>query len=113
MGSEKTAKLHKHGFGAKQEHSAEELTDAREHFDIGSVDDEEFPNRWPSKLQGFEPFMEDFYRQCKGVSDQIIGALEAATGLPKGAFEAVSTRNASELRLVRIPIVDFYPITAK
>lgn len=100
MGSEKTAKLHKHGFGAKQECSADELTDAREHFDIGSVDDEEFPNRWPSKLHGFEPFMEDFYRQCKGVSDQIIGALEAATGLPKGAFAAVSTRNASELRLV-------------
>ncbi|KAG0645553.1 oxidase [Hyphodiscus hymeniophilus] len=104
IGKEKTASLYRKKMGLKV---SPDLTDAREHFDVGAPNDEIFPNQWPaeSQLPNFRAFMEKYFLLLEGQCAQILHALEFAMNLPTSTFTQFTTRqhNASELRLNHYP----------
>ncbi|PHH65668.1 hypothetical protein CDD81_1754 [Ophiocordyceps australis] len=60
---EQTSKLREDNLGGSA--SWDELRDVREHFDAGTPEDVEFPNKWPSgrELPGFQKPIEACYQQ--------------------------------------------------
>lgn len=86
----------------------------QEHFDQGSQNDLEFPNRWPdpNALPGFREFMEAWYEQLANVAARLMEALEVAFRLPTGSFLDKMTKeaNAGEARLLHYPAIDMEEI---
>lgn len=102
LGAEKTSTL----YGKLMGHSvAEDLKDAREHFDFGTPEDTMFESRWPDEasLPGFRAHLEEFFRICEKLSLEIMQALEEAMGIPEGTFRQQCLPNASEFRLNHYP----------
>ncbi|OJD33865.1 gibberellin 2-oxidase [Diplodia corticola] len=104
IGSENTTKL----FGRLENNGFDtERQDAREHFDQGPTTDTAYPNKWPAEaeLPGFREEMEAAFLKFKGVSDDILSALEEALNLPAGAFRGMVSNDASEFRLNHYPSI--------
>lgn len=97
---EEVGKLH-------HEESVRIMKDSKEHFDQGPEYDTDFPNKWPSapELSGFQPFMEDFYRQCDDVCLMLMKALEVAWGIDDGSLVARCVPSATDLRLTHYPAI--------
>lgn len=81
------------------------LTHMQEHFDCGAPEDKMFPNVWPDAkaIEGFQPFIEDYFAQCQSISLGLMDALECGFNLPAGTFRSRFKENASELRLNHYP----------
>ncbi|TRX91025.1 hypothetical protein FHL15_008007 [Xylaria flabelliformis] len=81
------------------------ITDSKEHFDLGSAHDTEFPNQWPQspELDGFRPFMETLHEKGNGICLTLLKALEISLGLRPGSLEERSIPNAADLRLTHYP----------
>ncbi|KAF2834044.1 Clavaminate synthase-like protein [Ophiobolus disseminans] len=108
LGAERTAKLHAAGTGVTRgEDDRVDRLDAREHFDQGSPQDYEYPNRWPAEaeLAGFREFMEAHYVKSQQVSCMLLNALELSLGLPASALSSRCLGGASELRLNHYPTI--------
>lgn len=84
----------------------------QEHFDMGPVDDPNFPNRWPEEeaLPGYRSFMEDSFVRCKDISIAILEALEVALEIPEGSFVHKVSNSASEFRFNHYPAIDIEEI---
>ncbi|KAK2606644.1 hypothetical protein N8I77_005378 [Diaporthe amygdali] len=104
VGSEQTSKLRKENIINR---NASELTDEREHFDAGPLDDTQYPNLWPREdaLPGFRDFMEHTYQQCQEISLRIVAAIEVGLGLQPRALVRRCCPAASEIRMNRYPPV--------
>ncbi|KAI1164528.1 hypothetical protein F5B18DRAFT_247983 [Nemania serpens] len=85
--------------------TSQPITDSKEHFDLGSMRDSEFPNKWPqgSELRGFRPFMEALHEEGDGICLVLLAALEIALGLGRGSLEERAVPNAADLRLTHYP----------
>ncbi|KAI1750362.1 hypothetical protein F4782DRAFT_509445 [Xylaria castorea] len=81
------------------------ITDSKEHFDLGSASDTEFPNQWPQspELDGFRPFMEALHERGNTICLTLLKALEIPLGLRPGSLEERSIPNAADLRLTHYP----------
>ncbi|TQS32450.1 hypothetical protein Golomagni_07229 [Golovinomyces magnicellulatus] len=79
--------------------------DIKESYDLGPVDDNMYPNRWPdeSDLPGFRSAMESFYLHCNEVHLNLLRALEQGTNLGSGFLQNLCRDNTSELRLNHYP----------
>ncbi|MCJ1281401.1 hypothetical protein MMC26_000720 [Xylographa opegraphella] len=114
VGAENSSALYRKGL--LKSTTVEDLKDAREHFDIGSTADLQYPNKWPDEkeLPGFRHQIEAAFEALEAVSAHIMKALEVAFGLPKGAFldKMTHTANASEMRLNHYPAIDIEEIRA-
>ncbi|EUC43580.1 hypothetical protein COCMIDRAFT_100510 [Bipolaris oryzae ATCC 44560] len=77
----------------------------QEHFDMGPVDDPEFPNVYPSeeKAPGFKNWMEQYFIKSQHLSLQLMEALEIALDLPKSALVDRCEGHASEIRMIYYP----------
>ncbi|EMD97901.1 hypothetical protein COCHEDRAFT_1165294 [Bipolaris maydis C5] len=77
----------------------------QEHFDMGPVDDPEFPNVYPSeeKAPGFKDWMEQYFIKSQHLSLQLMEALEIALDLPKSALVNRCEGHASEIRMIYYP----------
>ncbi|KAI0515183.1 hypothetical protein F5B22DRAFT_636727 [Xylaria bambusicola] len=81
------------------------ITDSKEHFDLGSANDSEFPNQWPQspELQGFRPFMERLHEDGNAICLTLLEALEISLGLKPESLKERSIPNAADLRLTHYP----------
>lgn len=105
VGSEQTSKLRRENIAGRDD--VDKLTDEREHFDAGPLEDGLYPNRWPDAraLPGFRESLSRHYRCCQHVSLQIIAAIEVGLGLPAGSLVDRCRQDASEIRLNHYPPV--------
>lgn len=103
VGSEQTSKLRRENIAGRDD--VDKLTDEREHFDAGPLDDALYPNRWPDAraLPGFRERITSHYQSCQAVSLQIIAAIEVGLGVPEGSLVGRCRQDASELRLNHYP----------
>ncbi|KAK9414989.1 putative Oxoglutarate/iron-dependent oxygenase [Seiridium unicorne] len=87
--------------------NAGELTDEREHFDAGPMNDPVYINKWPREdaAPGFREFMEETYGAFQGVSLAIMACVEMGLGLQPGTLVRRCRKAASEIRLNRYPPV--------
>lgn len=73
----------------------------KEHWDQGSANDEEYPNRWVPEdiIPGFRPYMEEQFLTLEKISDVILQAVELGLHLPKGSLtdRVTHEKNACEL----------------
>ncbi|KAK3172572.1 hypothetical protein OEA41_005896 [Lepraria neglecta] len=108
VGAENSSTLYRKGLLKSQ--MAEDLRDAREHFDQGPKNDLQYLNKWPdeSVLPGFREHLEDAFEGLEQISARIMEALEVALNLPSGALLDRMTHkgNASEMRLNHYPAID-------
>ncbi|KAI1299864.1 hypothetical protein F5Y03DRAFT_364978 [Xylaria venustula] len=81
------------------------ITDSKEHFDLGSANDTEFPNQWPRspELAGFRPFMENLHEEGNAICLTLLEALEISLSLIPGSLIQRSIPNAADLRLTHYP----------
>ncbi|KAI4233186.1 MAG: hypothetical protein LQ349_004567 [Xanthoria aureola] len=112
VGKENAASLYRTGFLKAK--TANTLKDSREHFDQGSAQDLNYPNRWPDEgvLPGFREFMENWYEKMEAAAGRLMEALEEAFQLPPGSFlnKMTHEKNASEARLLHYPAIDMAEI---
>lgn len=80
----------------------------QEHFDMGPVNDPNFPNKWPEEeaLPGYRAFMESSFTEFQKISTAILKALEVALEIPEGSFAGKVSNSASELRFNRYPAIN-------
>ncbi|KAE9982988.1 Laccase-2 [Venturia inaequalis] len=98
LGAESTARLKNPG--------RLDLTDEKEHFDVGPPNDTSFPNKWlEDSLPGFQRFSEEFYDACQTLCLQIMAACEIGSPLPRGTLVNKCVPAASELRYNHYPAV--------
>ncbi|KAI1108971.1 putative gibberellin 20-oxidase [Nemania sp. NC0429] len=104
VGSEQTSKLRKEN---AVNGNANDLTDAREHFDAGPPGDEQYPNKWPQdpSFANFQPFIEKTYAKCQEVSMKIMAAMEVGLGLKNGELTELCKDAASEIRMNHYPSI--------
>ncbi|KAI1186304.1 oxidoreductase [Nemania serpens] len=104
VGSEQTSKLRKENTVNR---NADELTDAREHFDAGPPGDKQYPNKWPRDefFATFQPFIEETYAKCQEVSMKIMAAMEVGLGLQAGQLTELCKDAASEIRMNHYPSI--------
>ncbi|KAH7042793.1 putative gibberellin 20-oxidase [Macrophomina phaseolina] len=107
VNGEKTGTLNQNGITNLRKLEHGDLEDAREHFDVGPPNDEEYPNRWPAEevIPGFQAWIETYFRKGRQISLELMEALEIATNCPKGYFAEKFQTDASELRLNHYPSV--------
>ncbi|ENI02702.1 hypothetical protein COCC4DRAFT_200687 [Bipolaris maydis ATCC 48331] len=105
IGAETTATLNTPGVINMVRVNNEGLKDLKEHFDMGPVDDPEFPNVYPSeeKAPGFKDWMEQYFIKSQHLSLQLMEALEIALDLPKSALVNRCEGHASEIRMIYYP----------
>ncbi|KAI1183230.1 hypothetical protein F5B17DRAFT_443600 [Nemania serpens] len=75
------------------------ITDSKEHFDIGSRHDSEFPNKWPRgpALQAFRPFMEALHDEGNNICLILLSALEISLGLNPGSLRSAPAGHTSRI----------------
>ncbi|KAF2420705.1 Clavaminate synthase-like protein [Tothia fuscella] len=114
VGAENSASLYRQGL--LQQSLDEKLSDAREHWDQGSANDLDFPNRWPGQklIPEFRPTMENAFEQLEKVCHSIMSALEEAYQLPQGVFckRMTHEKNASEFRFNHYPSIEIEKLRA-
>ncbi|KAJ3553498.1 hypothetical protein NPX13_g10876 [Xylaria arbuscula] len=105
VGAEQTSTLWKENLKGRESWGA--LTDAREHFDAGPPNDEQFINRWPQKTNhpGFRYHIESLYIELQQISEQIVSAIEMGLGLPHNRLVSCLQPVASEIRLNHYPAI--------
>lgn len=105
VGSEQTSKLRKENIEGRDD--VDKLTDEREHFDAGPLDDSLYSNLWPDSkaLPGFRESITSHYQSCQKTSLQIIAAIEVGLDLPEGSLVDRCRQDASEIRLNHYPPV--------
>ncbi|KAG9241338.1 hypothetical protein BJ878DRAFT_466590 [Calycina marina] len=112
IGAENSATLYQKGL-LKSEVKGD-LKDAREHFDMGSKNDYQYPNKWLDEnvLPGFCATMECAFGAFETISEQILEALEVSLGVPRGTFfdKVTPEKSASEFRFNHYPAIDIKEI---
>ncbi|EOD48392.1 putative gibberellin 2-oxidase protein [Neofusicoccum parvum] len=114
VNGEKTGTLNQNGITNLQKIQHGELEDAKEHLDVGPLEDKEYPNRWPSEeaLPGFRAWIETYFNKGREISLELMEALEIATDSPKGYFTDRFETDASELRLNHYPSISVSKLEA-
>ncbi|CEI67631.1 unnamed protein product [Fusarium venenatum] len=102
VGQEKLAGVT--GFAEDSEKNSE-IQDNKETFDLGSPDDSEFPNRWPSECQipQFRAIVEQHYEALEQVQLQVLAAFALGLGLKRNFFSCLHEKSHHEMRLLHYP----------
>ncbi|RYP75060.1 hypothetical protein DL770_007485 [Monosporascus sp. CRB-9-2] len=105
LGVEQPSKLHNENINGHT--SWGELRDAREHFDAGPPEDDEFPNKWPddANVPEFRRIMESCYYAFQQLSMEVMSAVELGLDLPPDVMVARCQPVASEMRLNHYPLI--------
>ncbi|RAH70355.1 isopenicillin N synthase family dioxygenase [Aspergillus aculeatinus CBS 121060] len=107
VGAEKTGLLNPGGKTNLSKKDQHDLQDAKEHFDTGPAEDQEYPNQWPDdeRLPGFRPWLESYFDRSQAITLELMEALELGLGIRRGAFVERCQGHASELRLNHYPAI--------
>nr|K0E3U5.1 RecName: Full=2-oxoglutarate-dependent dioxygenase ecdK; AltName: Full=Echinocandin B biosynthetic cluster protein K [Aspergillus rugulosus]AFT91382.1 EcdK [Aspergillus rugulosus] len=107
LGAEKTGFLNPGGKLSLARASNNDRQDAKEHFDIGPAEDEEFQNKWPEEqtLPGFQETMNSYFDRSQAITLELLEALALAMDVPKDTFVGLCHGHASELRLNHYPSI--------
>jgi len=107
VGVEKTATLNVNGAVNLEMASHDGREDAKETYDMGGPEDNDFPNQWPSEssIPGFRAWTERHWFRAHHVAMTVLNALELALGLPKDAFVKRCDGCKSEMRFNHYPSV--------
>ncbi|USI77597.1 isopenicillin N synthase family oxygenase [Sphingopyxis sp. USTB-05] len=61
------------------------------------------PNQWPDWIPGFRDGVMEYYDAVKEIGDLLFRAFELRLDLPNGFFAGMTTKTASQLRLLHYP----------